>query len=216
MSVKSSCWGFFLCLVLSSWTSALAQAPSGGEPGSAAQANPQKVVVVLAMHGEPPNDFPKDEFASFFALHARLHYAEGGDEDLHRRYATLDAKIRGWPRTAENDPFYAASQLMAEQLRETTGLEVVVGFNEFCGPTVEQAIDKAVARKADTIIVVTPMMTPGGIHAEIQIPATVRQARERHPGVSIRYAWPFDLSEVAQFLAKRIHQESPAANYSPG
>jgi len=212
MSVKNSFWGFFLCLILSSWTSALAQAPSGGEPEPTAQANPQKVVVVLAMHGEPPNDFPKDEFARFFALHARLHYAEGGDEALHGRYAELDAKIRGWPRTEENDPFHAASQRMAEQLRKTTGLEVVVGFNEFCGPTVEQAIDHAVAQKAETIIVVTPMMTPGGIHAEIQIPATVRQARERHPGVSIRYAWPFDLSEVAQFLAKRIHQESQETN----
>ncbi len=212
MSVKNSCWGFLFCLILSSWTSALAQAPSGDEPEPAAQATTKKVVVVLAMHGEPPNDFPKDEFARFFALHARLHYAEGGDEDLHRRYAALDAKIRGWPRTMANDPFYAASQQMAEQLRETTGLEVVVGFNEFCGPTVEQAIEKAVARKAENIIVVTPMMTPGGIHAEIQIPATVRQAQERHPDVSIRYAWPFDLSEVAQFLAKRIHQESLEAN----
>jgi len=212
MSVKNSFWGFLCCLILSSWTSALAQAPSGGERARAAQAPTQKVVVVLAMHGEPPNDFPKDEFARFFALHARLHYAEGGDEDLHRRYAALDAKIRGWPRTMENDPFYAASQQMAEQLRETTGLEVVVGFNEFCGPTVEQAIEKAVARKAENIIVVTPMMTPGGIHADIQIPATVRQAQERHPGVSIRYAWPFDLSEVAEFLAKRILQESQEAN----
>ncbi len=212
MSVKNSFWGFLFCLILSSWISALAQAPSGNESDPAAQATPQKVVVVLAMHGEPPNDFPKDEFARFFALHARLHYAEGGDEDLHHRYAALDAKIRGWPRTAENDPFYAASQQMADQLRETTGLEVVVGFNEFCGPTVEQAIETAVAQKPENIIVITPMLTPGGIHAEIQIPATVRQAQERHPGVSIRYAWPFDLSEVAQFLAKRIHQESQETN----
>ncbi len=122
MSVKNSFLGILFCLILSSWTSALVQAPSGGEPEPTAQATTQKIVVVLAMHGEPPNDFPKDEFARFFALHARLHYAEGGDEDLHHRYAALDAKIRGWPRTAENDPFYAASQQMAEQLRVTTGL----------------------------------------------------------------------------------------------
>ena len=211
MSVKNICFGFVFCLLFSSWAPAVAPGPPGEAPPTSA-GTAGKVVVVLAMHGAPPNDLPKDEFARFFALHARLHYAEGGDEDLHHRYAALDAKIRGWPRTAENDPFYAASQQMAEQLRETTGLEVVVGFNEFCGPTVEQAIEKAVARKAETIIVVTPMMTPGGIHAEIQIPATVRQAQERHPGVSIRYAWPFDLSEVAQFLAKRIHQESQEAN----
>jgi len=53
MSVKNSFLGFFLCLILSSWTFALAQAPSGGEPEPTAPANPRKVVVVLAMHGEP-------------------------------------------------------------------------------------------------------------------------------------------------------------------
>ena len=210
MSVKNSFLGFLFCLILSSWTFALAQAPSGGEPEPATT---EKLVIVLAMHGEPPNDFPRDEFASFFALHARLHYAGAKvDEDLHHRYAALDAKMRAWPRTAENDPFYAASQQMAKQLRETTGLEVVVGFNEFCGPTVEQAIEEAVARKARNIVVTTPMLTPGGIHAEIQIPAIVREAQRKHADISIRYAWPFDLSEVAKFLAKRIRQESQGTN----
>jgi len=212
MSVKNGFLGLLFGLIFSSGTLALAQVSSGGEPEPKAQETTQKRVIVLAMHGEPPNDFPRDEFASFFALHARLHYSGAADDDLHHRYAVLDAKMRDWPRTPENDPFYAASQQMAKQLREATGLEVVVGFNEFCGPTVEQAIEEAVTRKATKIVVTTPMMTPGGIHAEIQIPATVRQAQERHPGVSIRYAWPFDLSEVAQFLAKRIHQESQEAN----
>jgi sirohydrochlorin ferrochelatase len=210
MSAKNSFWGFLFCLILSSWTFALAQAPSGGEPEPATT---EKLVIVLAMHGEPPNDFPRDEFASFFALHARLHYAGAKiDEDLHRRYDALDAKMRAWPRTAENDPFHAASQQMAKQLRETTGLEVVVGFNEFCGPTVEEAIEEAVAREAGNIVVTTPMLTPGGIHAEIQIPALVREAQQKHTDISIRYAWPFDLSEVAKFLAKRIRQESQGTN----
>ena len=212
MSVKNIFLGLVFCLLLSSWTSALAQAPPGGKPKATTGVTTQKSIIVLAMHGEPPNDFPKDEFARFFALHARLHYAEGGDGDLQHRYADLDAKMRGWPRTAENDPFYAASQEMAKQLREATGLEVVVGFNQFCGPSVAQAIEEAVGRKAENVIVITPMMTPGGIHAEIQIPATVTRARERYPDISIRYAWPFDLFEVAQFLAKRIHQVSQEAN----
>ena len=210
MSVKNSFLGFLFCLILSSWTFALAQAPSGDEPEPATT---EKLVIVLAMHGEPPNDFPRDEFASFFALHARLHYAGAKiDEDLHHRYAALDAKMRAWPRTAENDPFHAASLQMAKQLREITGLEVVVGFNEFCGPTVEEAIEEAVAREAGSIVVTTPMLTPGGIHAEIQIPALVREAQQKHADISIRYAWPFDLSEVAQFLAKRIHKESQETN----
>jgi sirohydrochlorin cobaltochelatase len=101
---------------------------------------------------------------------------------------------------------------MAKQLRDTTGLEVVVGFNEFCGPTLQQAIEEAVVRKATSIVITTPMLTPGGIHAQFQIPAIVKEAQQEHPEVSIRYAWPFDLSEVAQFLAKRIHQESQGTN----
>lgn len=209
MTVKNSVLGFVICLI----TFLGISARSSSEPAPAAEAADDKVVIVLAMHGEPPNDFPKDEFARFFALHARLHYAGAEiDEDLHHQYAALDAKMREWPRTAENDPFYDASQQMAKQLRETTGLEVVVGFNEFCGPTLPQAIDEAVARKGTNIVVTTPMLTPGGIHAQFQIPAIVEEAQQKHPEVSIRYAWPFDLSEVARFLARRIDQESRVAN----
>jgi hypothetical protein len=32
---------------------------------------------------------------------------------LERYHTKLDAKIRTWPQTAENDPFYTASQELA-------------------------------------------------------------------------------------------------------
>jgi sirohydrochlorin cobaltochelatase len=83
-------------------------------------------------------------------------------------------------------------------------LEVIVGFNEFCAPTLEEALDRAAARRPQKIIVATPMMTPGGEHSARDIPAAIGQVRERHPGVEIVYAWPFPVRDVARFLASQV------------
>jgi len=166
-----------------------------------------KKIILLAMHGAPPRDFPAREMAELFSLHPRIEHApEPERAGLEQRYAELDARMRAWPRTAENDPFWAGTQELADQLRRVTGLEVVAGFNEFCAPTLDEAFDQAAALAADEVIVVTPMMTRGGEHSESDIPAAVRAAQERHPALSIRYVWPFDMSEVAQFLAAQIRR----------
>jgi sirohydrochlorin cobaltochelatase len=157
--------------------------------------------IVLAMHGSPPNDFPHDELAEMFGLHARLHGAQGPEvEALVRRHDEIERRMREWPRTADNDPFWAASQEMAEHLEEVSGLRVVVGFNEFCGPSIEDAIGVVVSGGATVVLVTTPMMTRGGEHGEKDIPVALAKAREAHPGVDIRYAWPFDPTDVAIFL----------------
>ncbi|MBI3289752.1 MAG: hypothetical protein HYZ74_09575, partial [Elusimicrobia bacterium] len=41
-------------------------------------------------------------------------------------------------------------------------------------------------------------------HAECEIPGIVLEARKKHPGVMIDYAWPFDLARVAEFLAAQL------------
>lgn len=158
-------------------------------------------ILVLAMHGSPPNDFPRQELGEFFGLHGRLGHAEGpGRQAVEHRHDELHAKMRAWPRTAQNDPFWAASLELAEALAEAIGHEVIVGFGEFCGPSLDEALDRAAAQ-SDRIVVVTPMMTRGGEHAEQDIPAAVRQAEERHPGRTFVYAWPFPVGEIARFLA---------------
>lgn len=164
-----------------------------------------KSVIVLAMHGAPPKGFPRDELLELFGLHARLEHTAGPERAaMERRYADLDAKVRAWPRTAENDPFYAGSQDLAAHLSQATGCEVLVGFNEFCAPGLDEALDRAAARGVEEVIVVTPMMTRGGEHAEKEIPEAVQRAQERHPEISISYVWPFGVSAVAQFLADQI------------
>lgn len=167
---------------------------------------PCEVVICLAMHGEPPRDFPEEEFAEFFRLHAQVESARLQDPTLIRRYRDLDTRIRNWPRTVENDPFYFGSQEMAQHLSSATGYEVILGFNEFCAPHLDDAIDEAAERKPEKIIIITPMMTPGGGHSEEEIPTLAKRAQKRHPDVPIVYAWPFDPSKTAQFLAEQIDQ----------
>jgi sirohydrochlorin cobaltochelatase len=162
-------------------------------------------IIVLAMHGAPPIDFPGPELVEFMSLQAQLERAHGEPENaLAERHKELDAKMRAWPRTVQNDPFYAGSQELAGRLRRETGLEVVVGFNEFCAPTLDKALDEAAARSADKIIVVTPMMTRGGEHSAVDIPEAMRRAQQRHPRKRFIYAWPFASDDIARFLASQV------------
>jgi sirohydrochlorin cobaltochelatase len=163
-----------------------------------------KTVIVLAMHGAPPNEVSQREVTELVSLHRALEHAPAFVRAvMERRYHNLDAKIRAWPRTAQNDPFWAGSQALAEHLRSATNLKVIVGFNEFCAPALDDALDQA-ARQADNVIVVTPMMTRGGEHSEVEIPDSIKRAQERHPAVMFKYAWPLDSTEVASFMAAQI------------
>lgn len=165
------------------------------------------VIIVLAMHGAPPTDFPAQDAAELFMLHGRLGHARGPEQKaLQKRHDQLDVGMRAWPRRADNDPFYAGSQELADQLRQATGQDVIVGFNEFCAPDLDTALDQAAGLAPQKIIVVTPMMTRGGDHSEKDIPESVEQARQRHPGCEIVYAWPFDAGEIASFLAGQIER----------
>ncbi|MDH7513383.1 MAG: CbiX/SirB N-terminal domain-containing protein [Clostridiales bacterium] len=167
----------------------------------------KKAVVVLAMHGAPPADFPPPELAEFMSLHGRAgHGHRALNESLRLRYAELEKKMRAWPRNAQNDPFFAGSEELAEQLSRETGLEVILGFNEFCGPSLDEALDRAAAADAEAIIVVTPMMTRGGEHSEADIPAAIERAKTRHPRIKVIYAWPFSAADVARFLSLQLRK----------
>jgi sirohydrochlorin cobaltochelatase len=163
-------------------------------------------VIVLAMHGVPPNDFTRRELDEFFGLHARFEHGGADEGPVHERYEELENKMRDWPRTEDNDPYYAASHELAQELSRVTGCEVIVGFNEFCAPGLAEALDRAASSRVKSVLVVTPMMTGGGEHSERDIPAAVSRARERHPGRRIVYAWPFPVDDVAEFLAAQVAQ----------
>lgn len=178
-------------------------------------------MIVLAMHGVPPSDFPPQELAEYFRLHAAVeathhndngHHAHNGharpplaSEEL-QRYRELDRRVRNWPRNEANDPFHAGSLALAKALGKKSHHPVLVGFNEFCSPTLEDAFQKAVEAGAQRVVIITPMMTSGGAHAETEIPEAIQAAREAHPQVEFVYAWPFGRSEVACFLAAQVER----------
>lgn len=165
------------------------------------------IAVVLAMHGVPPRNFPKRDVMELFGLHHRLSQASESERDaLRNRHDQLEARMRNWPRTPENDPFHAASLEIAQALEEILEMDVFVGFNEFCGPSIEEAIGEAASRSHDKIIVTTPMMTRGGEHSEKDIPQAIKRAQELYPDAEIVYAWPYEISNVAGFLAKHIRR----------
>ncbi len=163
-----------------------------------------KTVIILAMHGSPPRDFPRPEMAEFMRLHGQAEAAGRRQHSENDRYALLEKKMRQWPRTAHNDPFYTASQELAARLSEVTGYQVIVGFNEFCAPTLDQAMQTAADSQAEKIIVATPMMTRGGQHTEKDIPAKVNAFNLMYPQIKFVYAWPFDSAYIARFLADHI------------
>ena len=168
-------------------------------------------VIVLVMHGAPPRDFPRQETGEFFSLATRLRQATGPERAaLELRHAELEAKMRSWPRTPQNDPFHAASAEMANQLALASGDEVILGFGEFCGPTIDEALDKAAKLRPNQVVVITPMMTRGGEHSESDIPAAVKRAEERNSGIRFTYVWPYPTADVARFLSEQIDRFTSA------
>ena len=160
--------------------------------------------VILVGHGGIPKDCPQD-------LVTRLKRLEG-----QRRAAKmpptaeeieLDRRIRRWPRTRETDPYQAGLEAVAKQLdAQLDGVLFGLAYNEFCAPTLEEAVEDLVKQGATDIVVTTTMFTPGGSHSEIEIPEILDHLRSKYPDVTLRYAWPFDLRQVASTLAEQVRR----------
>jgi sirohydrochlorin cobaltochelatase len=168
-----------------------------------------KVVIILAMHGMPPNDFPQKETLDYFMLHSRLENMPGPPPPtMQQQFEELDSKMRKWPRTQENDQYSFTSNKLAAALSKQTGHSVVVGFNEFCSPSLDEAFEEAIQLNPDKIIVVTPMMTQGGEHSEKDIPEAIERAKKKNPTIKFSYVWPFNISKIAAFLSEQIKDYS--------
>ena len=166
----------------------------------------EKQGVVLVGHGGIPKDCPQDLVTRLKRLEAQRRAAKmrPSPEELE-----LDAKIRRWPRTSATDPYQSGLEAVAAQVQSRLdGALFAIAYNEFCAPTLEESVEELIRNGATSIIVTTTMFTPGGSHSEIEIPEILDQLRPRHPGVTLRYAWPFDLQQVAQTLAEQIRRFS--------
>ena len=164
--------------------------------------------VVLIGHGAPATDCPPQFVGELMSLEWRRGGPGGqGHAQLEGRAAELDAKIRDWPRRQDNDPYQAGLERLAQTLRPLLpASRFAVGYNEFCRPSIPEAVEQVIREGASRILVIPTMLTPGGVHSEVDIPRTLDAVRRAHPAVSIDYLWPFDLQEVATLLAAHVHR----------
>ncbi len=162
---------------------------------------------LLVGHGATARDTPRDIVSELKQL--ELERERRGETRMSDREVELDHTIRNWPRTPMSDPYKHGLESIAVRLAERIApRKLVVAYHEFCAPSVDQAIAELIADGIRTITIVTTMFTPGGSHAEIDIPELVRKARERHASATIRYAWPFDPDGIANFLAQHLEAHS--------
>ena len=162
-----------------------------------------KEAVVLIGHGGTASDTPR-------ALVSELKRLEGERQarremTMSPREAVLDKQVREWPRTPETDAYkYGVEEIAAALLPKLQGRRLVTAYNEFCAPSVEDAIEGLVREDYKRVLLISTMFTRGGIHAECEIPGIVLEARKKHPGVTIEYAWPFDANFIADFLSAQL------------
>jgi sirohydrochlorin cobaltochelatase len=162
-----------------------------------------RTVVVLAAHGAPPTDYPRIRVG----LLMLLEYSPGV---IHRLpfvrawRGRLRREVAGWPRTRATDPYKAAVDDLAAGISSRLGVPVLPGYNEFCGPTVEEAIEQAVAGGAETLLVVPTMLLRGNTHTESEIQRAVTEAGRRHPTLDVEYAWPFSPDGMVSFFVGQL------------
>ena len=168
----------------------------------------ERVGIVLAGHGVPATDCPPQLVGELMGLEwSGSHHGGDAAGGVGARIAELDARIRSWPRTGQNDPYKAGLERLAEVLRPLLSDKIfAIGYNEFCSPSVPEAIHQVIREGASRVLVIPTMLTPGGVHSEQDIPRSLEKVRADHPGVSIDYVWPFDLQEVARLLAHHIEK----------
>ncbi|HEU4532571.1 MAG TPA: CbiX/SirB N-terminal domain-containing protein [Polyangiaceae bacterium] len=162
----------------------------------------ERRAVLLVGHGAPARDAPPELVRRFKALEGQRRAAKAppSPEELE-----VDGKLRHWPRDAANDPYREGLLRLADRLRPLLGGDALaLAFNEFCAPSIAEAFAELVAGGAREVVVVPSMLTPGGVHSELEIPEELEEMRQRYPQLAIRYAWPFDLDAVARLLAAQV------------
>ena len=166
-----------------------------------------RCAVVLVGHGAPATDCPPQLVGELMALEWRGDHTPPEPRSTASRMAELDAALRNWPRTPQNDPYKAGLERLAHALQPLLSADLfTVAYNEFCRPSVGEAVTQMVQQGATRVFVLPTMMTPGGLHSEQDIPRALEAVRRQHPGVSIEYLWPFRVEQVAALLAEHLRQ----------
>jgi sirohydrochlorin cobaltochelatase len=162
--------------------------------------------VILVGHGGIPTDCPPEFVTRLKRLEAQRRAAK---QPPSAEEIELDTKIRRWPRTKTTDPYQSGLEAVGAVLRpHLNGVLFALAYNEFCAPTLEEAVEDLVKQGATSITVLTTMFTPGGSHSEVEIPEILDHLGPQYPDVELRYAWPFDLQLIAKMLTEQLKRWS--------
>jgi len=163
-----------------------------------------RCAVVLVGHGGVPRDYPRERLMQLRGLGARRR-ATGNPPSPEE--VELEAELRHWPRTPASDPYQAGLESLAVHLRPLLApARLLLAYNEFCAPTVAEAVRALAAEGMTDIMAVPSMFTPGGVHAEIDIPEVINQLQIEFPHLSVRYAWPFAREHLASFFVDHLRR----------
>lgn len=166
----------------------------------------QSDAVLLVGHGGVPHDLPVEWLQELRRLETARRRSGA---PVSERELELDHRIRHFPRTDVSDPYGAGLRRLARSLEpKLEGRSLALAYNEFCTPSIEEAMHGLVQAGAQRVWVLSTMLTPGGHHSEVEIPESCERCRQRFVGVDIEYLWPFDLDRVAAFLADRLPPRS--------
>ena len=169
--------------------------------------NDSKKAVILVGHGGLPSDIPSEMVEKFMRVH-KGRIKAGGPITEHE--IELDASIRKWERTPENDPYKTGLESLASHMEPMLkGHILKTAYNEFCYPAIEDAVDELASENVSKIIIITTMITRGGSHSEKEIPEELHALSSKHPNIDIQYAWPFDMDIFALFLTTHIKVFDP-------
>jgi sirohydrochlorin cobaltochelatase len=169
----------------------------------ASERNPRRAVVLVG-HGGVPRDYPRDRLLRLRALEAQRRTSGGR---LSAEEVALDTDLRRWPRTSATDPYQARLERVAMHLRlRLAPTRLALAHNEFCAPTLPEAIRALAADGVTDIVAVPSMLTPGGAHTELEIPESIDAVRAEFPHLDICYAWPFAAEHLAGFFVEHLLQ----------
>jgi sirohydrochlorin cobaltochelatase len=162
-----------------------------------------KVGVVLVGHGQLPKDLPPAIKGEYLSLKFKVHRSAEEEERLR----SLERLVLKWPRNEFNDPYAHSLRVLAEELKRVGSYDRVwIAFNEFCEPTLEEALDEAAHSDSDVVVIVTTMTIRGGEHAEEEIPAQIERLKPKMGNKLVIYAWPIDPATVAEMLRKNVER----------
>lgn len=158
----------------------------------------EELGVVLAASGWPPQDWIEEHPEAWEHLEA---------EEEH-----ISAQVRDWPRTPETDPLTIATESLAQGVRHQGNYRVVeVGYNHYARPSMEEAVERAIQRGCQRVVVVPTSLTCCSAPEELDLSRKIATIQERYPDVEIVYASsPFDRQRHVDLIVHQIERHTGA------